>query len=90
MNPDTRECCGELRGHTNNVLGISRLKSGNVLTWAKDDTLRVWDANGKGWPPRGNGHGDDILGVIQLLDGRVLSWSIDGVFQIWDSKTGSS
>ena len=90
LNPDTRECCGELRGHTNNVLGISRLKSGNVLTWAKDDTLRVWDANGKGWPPRGNGHGDDILGEIQLLDGRVLSWSIDGVFQIWDSKTGSS
>jgi WD40 repeat protein len=87
MNPATGKCCGELRGHSDYVTGVCQLLSGNILSWSKDCTLRVWAAEGQGHPPSQRTHGDDIGGTIQLNDGQVLSWSIDDVYQIWNLES---
>ena len=61
---------------------------GRVLSWSRDQTLRVWNlATGEGHPL--TGHEGSVDGALALADRRVLSWSQDGTLRVWDLTTGA-
>ena len=61
-------------------------RTGGVLSWSGDRTLRVWDvATGEGRALTGHRAVD---GALLLPDGRVLSWSDDRTLRVWDVATG--
>jgi WD40 repeat protein len=62
-----------------------------ILSWSKDNTLRLWDAAtgaAVGEPLR---HEEAVLGAVYSPDGkRILSWSDDKTLRRWDAATGAA
>jgi WD40 repeat protein len=62
-----------------------------ILSWSKDNTLRLWDAAtgaAVGEPLR---HEEAVLGAVYSPDGkRILSWSDDKTLRLWDAATGAA
>ena len=78
-----------LQGHNKRVLGVESLSNERILSWSKDNTLRVWDASsGKalGVLPKE----DELVEVRVLSDGRILSHYASGVISIWDGFSEKS
>jgi len=63
-------------GHTNDVNGASELRDGRLLSWSKDNTLRLWSSEGEELRVL-TGHTNTVWGARELSDGRILSWSYD-------------
>ena len=34
-------------GHTNDILSVSQLKDGNIISGSGDDTIKIWNNKGK-------------------------------------------
>jgi len=75
--------------HEDIVRGAIQLRDGRILSWAgsnvfsKDNTLRLWDADGSPLATL-TGHTNDVNGAIELGDGRILSWGDDATLRLWD------
>ncbi len=76
--------------HSASVTGAAYNQAeSRVLTWSKDGSLNVWQANsGKVlWVSH---HGDAINGAVWSNDEQhILSWSQDGTARVWDASTGT-
>ena len=79
------------RGHRSELLGVRLLKDGRVLSWAKDESLRIWSCNKKKvLILKNQGHTDTIRDATEMPDGRILSWSDDGTLRLWDPENGKA
>ncbi len=77
----TGRCLHVLRGHTGFLRGARWASGGRVLTWADDNTVRLWDADGKAavftapWP---------VLAANISPDGRwVAGWTREAKALLW-------
>jgi WD40 repeat protein len=69
--------------HDDAVNGAIQLRDGRILSWSRDNTLRLW--RGDGTPiVTLTGHTEVVYGATQLADGRLLSWSGDSTLRLWD------
>jgi WD40 repeat protein len=73
-----------LEGHTSMVLGAVELVDRRFLSWAGNNPLRLWDADGYIQVTL-RGHTKRVLGAVQLADMRLLSWSDDHTLRLWSS-----
>ena len=64
------------------VQGALALEDGRLLSWSRDNTLRLWGADGAPGPAL-EGHEDWVRGALALEDGRLLSWSDDNTLRLW-------
>ena len=78
-------CLAVLEGHQNDVKGALELRDGRLLSWAYEDSLRLWDRHSGACLATLEGHSDFVDGAIELRDGRILSWSNDKTLRLWDS-----
>jgi len=83
MNPAGGMLLRTLAGHTDIVNGAVQLRDGRILSWSKDNTLRLWQPNGTPIVALTR-HTDSVWGAIELKDGRLLSWSADKTLRLWD------
>ncbi len=61
-----------------------------ALSWARDDTLRLWDLEKGSQVQVLAGHKSSVEGALLLPDGRrALSWSDDRTLRLWDLEKGS-
>lgn len=82
-------CIAVLEGHESAVKGARMLKSGKILSWSFDSSLRIWDNNGVLMRTL-QGHTREINGAIEISDDKILSWSEDNILIIWQGMTGKS
>jgi WD40 repeat protein len=89
-----RELCA-LRGHTERLEGVLELRDESILSWAGDNTLRVWDGRtGKCRRilamVRGPGEGAPLIkGVLELSGARAFTWgAFDQKLRVWDIRAG--
>jgi len=71
-----------LRGHRDKVWGALELRDGRLLSWAWDNTLRLWAADGTERAVL-RGHRGEVYGALELRDGRLLSWAWDNTLRLW-------
>nr|MCU0476805.1 TIR domain-containing protein [Anaerolineae bacterium] len=71
-----------LTGHIAGVEGALQLKDGRVLSWSRDNTLRLWSPDGHPLATL-TGHTEFVKVALQLADGRLLSWSGDKTLRLW-------
>ncbi|MBN1364746.1 MAG: TIR domain-containing protein [Syntrophaceae bacterium] len=83
--PQVNSCLAVLEGHSDCVRGVIQLSNTHILSWSRDNTLRLWDQkNTLGTTLEG--HSDEVNGAIELSDGTLLSWSKDKSLRIWDQN----
>jgi WD40 repeat protein len=76
-------CLAVLEGHSDRVSGALVLPDGRMLSWSNDNTLRLWERNGKPLTVL-EGHTRYVIGVLALPQGKILSWSLDNNLRLWD------
>ncbi len=92
---------GRLEGHTRPVLGAMKLRPNVILTWSKDNTLRIWHLKTMKHQESNvldnvevrdcvvlMGHESTITGVLVVGTGRIISWATDGSVHLWDETNG--
>ncbi len=79
---ETGVCKAVLEGHTDCVNGAIELRSGNILSWSADNTLRLWSSDGTCKAVL-EGHTSSVEGAIELRSGDILSWSSDKILRLW-------
>lgn len=72
-----------LVGHTSAVNGVLELRDGRLLSWAWDNTLRLWNGDGQTLAIL-IGHTENIEGALELQNGNLLTWSGDSTLRLWD------
>ena len=80
-------CRRVFEGHTSWVEGALLMPSGEVLSWALDHTLRLWDAATGECRAVMEGHTWSVDGVLLMPSGEVLSWANDHTLRLWDPAT---
>ncbi|MBO9422361.1 AAA family ATPase [Labrenzia sp. R4_2] len=70
-------------GHTNRIAGARLISEERVLSWSRDNTLRIWNLSGEGCVIL-EGHIGPIKNAQELENGLILSWSEDSTLRIWD------
>ncbi|MBR5711106.1 MAG: TIR domain-containing protein [Thermoguttaceae bacterium] len=68
--------------HTDEIKGVKELRSGNILTWSADKTLRLWSPD-MTFIAILEGHTSSVEDVVELRSGDILSWSEDKTIRIW-------
>ncbi|MCT9931862.1 WD40 repeat domain-containing protein [Planotetraspora sp. A-T 1434] len=86
-----RQITAPLRGHRDEVMGVTFSTDGTILASASTDrTIRLWDTRTR--QPIGQplvGHTDTVRMVSFAPDGRLLaSAGEDGTIRLWDVRTG--
>ncbi len=79
---ETGVCKAVLEGHTDRVCGAIELRSGDILSWSWDNTLRLWSPEGTCKAVL-EGHTSSVDGAIELRSGDILSWSWDNTLRLW-------
>jgi WD40 repeat protein len=97
-NPETGDCEGIFKGHTDRVSCIAVLPDGRIVTGSCDNTLRLWNVQSLDITkePVQTQHSDVLffghIGAINcvnvLPDGRIISGSADTSLKIWNVQTG--
>jgi WD40 repeat protein len=59
------------------IYGARILRDGNILSWAHDTTLRIWNTQSGECLMTLPGGRMGVLGAMQTEDGNILSWSWD-------------
>ncbi|MCL4253442.1 MAG: WD40 repeat domain-containing protein [Anaerolineae bacterium] len=70
--------------HGISLMGVKELSNGNILTWDRDNTLRIWRSDGRLINIL-TGHQEYIYSVIVLQNDTILSWDTYGLTRLWDS-----
>ena len=81
---DDGEILARLEHPTGWMLGAIQLKNGNIVTWAKDNTIRLWGQDGTSLGAL-EGPNSEIESVHELPDGRLLSSGKYGGVMFWDT-----
>ena len=63
------------------------MPSGELLSWADDNTLRLWDPATAECRAVMEGHTRAVNGALLMPSGEVLSWSLDNTLRLWDPAT---
>jgi hypothetical protein len=71
-------------GHTKAIKGAIELSDSRILSWSYDETLRIWDLQGKELVIL-NKYTKRVCGAIELSDRRILSWSENGSLIMWSN-----
>ncbi len=71
LSPDLT-CKAVLEGHTDKVKGAIELRSGDILSWGEDSSMRLWGPKGK---CKAVLEGHWVNGAKELRSGDILSWS---------------
>ena len=74
------------QGHTGSVVGVERLRNGNILSYSRDGTLRLWDSKTGKLLHTLSGHKKKVDGVTILPSGNILSYSSDGTLCLWPQE----
>jgi len=75
--------------HVEWVRGATTIQNGEVVSWAYDHSLRVWNPNTGETKFVLCGHRGWVMGVLEVAGHRLVSWSADCDVMIWDSRDGS-
>ena len=78
-----------IEGYNGLADGAVALTDGQLLSWSKDGTLRLWDYQSRLSTQPIEGHTDRVQGVAALPNEQILSWSNDKCFRLWDSESGT-
>ncbi|HPA17496.1 MAG TPA: DUF4062 domain-containing protein, partial [Verrucomicrobiae bacterium] len=82
-------CLTVMEGHAGWVNSALALPGGRILSWSRDNTLRLWDG-GSGAPLAVlERHVGNVRGALALGDDRLLSWSEDATLRLWDGRSGA-
>ena len=79
---ETGICKAVLQGHKNSIFDVIELRSGDILSWSKDKTLRLWSPKGA-CKAVFQGHSSIVVNAIELRSGDILSYSRDKTFRLW-------
>ncbi len=77
-----------MKEHTAAVNGVIELSDGNLLSYSKDNTLRLWNSEGTLQSVLKE-HVSSVENAIELSNGSILSYSRDNAIILWNS-TGIS
>ena len=75
-------CLAVMEGHTSTVIGVLERPDGTLVSWSRDNTLRLWSREGDPLKVL-EGHTDSVRGVLERRDGTLLSWSQDNTLRLW-------
>ncbi|MBR5711135.1 MAG: TIR domain-containing protein [Thermoguttaceae bacterium] len=81
LSPDGT-CKAVLRGHTDDIIGAIELRSGDILSWSRDKTLRLWSPDGTCKAVL-EGHTGCVYDAKELPTGNILSYSLDNTIRRW-------
>jgi WD40 repeat protein len=78
-----------LKGHFAPVTSVAVYAEGRrAISASSDDTLRVWDLEGRHLVRTLEGHSSWVQGVAVYKDGhRAVSASLDKTLKVWDLQT---
>ena len=77
---------GPLHGRQGTVLGSTMDRSGQrLLTWARDDTIRVWSVEGSVEAILEDPEGRGLAQGAFLADGRIVTGTLSGAGHLWSS-----
>jgi WD40 repeat protein len=95
---DTSACVAQLTGHRETtheerymirpIQGVKPLDADSVISWAADETLRVWNFPSASTRHVLHAHESPVLGAMVTPDKKIVSWAMEPVMQIWDTQTG--
>lgn len=71
--PETGFCNAVLEGHTSWVRSARELKSGDIITWSSDKTMRIWSPDGVCKAVM-EGHANIVDEIVELTSGDIVSW----------------
>lgn len=84
------KCVDTLKGHSDSVLSLCRLRDGAVVSGSLDRTVRVWDPRqGCAAVKTMDGHSLWINDICEINDGRIVSVSEDETVRVWDPRKGA-
>jgi len=92
-NADDGALLGTLTGHTDEILDVTELTSGEftlgqIASASKDSTVKVWDLSSMTEAMKLQGHGEAVTSVSQLQNGDLLTGSKDGMVKTWNLEEG--
>lgn len=85
FNSTTYQCEMTITGHEDDVLYLSLLSDGNLISSSSDNTIKIWKISNFDFTCVATltGHKDKVLKSIQLSKGRIGSCSKDQTLKIW-------
>jgi WD40 repeat protein len=75
-------------GHCEWVRGALALSQGEVVSWAYDHSLRIWNPGSGHTRCILSGHRYWVMGVVEVPGLRLVSWSDDCDVMVWDLTRG--
>ncbi len=80
--PASKALLRVLPSHNKKIRGVLETHDGRFLSWADDNTLRLWTKDGE-LLTVSEGHRRRIIGALETHDGRFLSWADDNTLRLW-------
>ena len=74
---------GELNGHDNSVRALCKINDNYFASGSFDNTIKIWDINGKKCVNTLIGHSSNVVGIINY-DDKIISCSNDRTIKIWE------
>ena len=78
---ETGVCKAVLEGHTDKIWRAIELRSGAILSWSNDKTMRLWSLDGTCKAVFENMY--CVEEAIELRSGNILSWDWKTALRIW-------
>ena len=77
-------CVKTLMGHTNKIVSLIELESGKLVSGSYDNTIRIWDINGKNGTEQIINENERILSLLEFERNKILSGTGDNSINLWD------
>ena len=82
-------CIKTLQGHSNWVLQLEQLESGELVSCSADKTIKLWNLIEGTCIRTLVGHTDFVRSIkVNSQNNILMSCSDDGTIKTWDTKTG--
>jgi len=75
-----------LEDHYTNVICMTVLKNGNILSGSYDHTAKIWSKDADKPEATLTGHEFTVYNVAEFKNGNILTTSGDGTIKLWDIK----